>query len=60
MLVKIVTHLDVLLAVLIWGGNAGKMSESQLIFIVVISTAVTYTANSYSIGFLRAAPVTRQ
>lgn len=60
MLVKILTHLDVLLAVLILGGNAGKMPESQLTFLVVISTAVTYTANSCSIWFLRAAPDTRQ
>lgn len=42
------------------GRNSGRMLESELAFLVVISTAVTYTANSCLTGFLRAAPDTGQ
>lgn len=63
MLVKILIHLDVLLAVLIWwgrGGNSGRTPESELAFLVAISTAITCTANSCLTGFLRTAPDTGQ
>lgn len=60
MLVNILIHLDVLLAVPILEGNSEKMPESELAFLVVISTAVIYTASHYLIGFLRTAPDTKK
>lgn len=60
MLVKILIHLDVLLAVPILRRNSGEMPESELAFLVVIPTAVICSANSCRTGFLSTAPGTRQ
>lgn len=60
MLVKILIHLVVLLSVPILGRNSGEMPESELAFLVVIPTAVICSANSCLVGFLSAAPDTRQ
>ena len=55
MLVKILMHLDVLLAVPTWGENSAIMPESELVFLVVIPTAVICTANG-CLGFLELLP----